>query len=411
MSPGDHSLDTTHVVETPRRNDAMRSRWRVVTARALVPILLALVVLFAFCCSRVAAQPVAGTPQPAFLPSLPHDRTGRALSAFDKAFYVQSAGKAYFRSAIGAGRANRWTQAEMIEMVEDAYQSTHKPVYRRMVVALERGLASDLGGTWTSCPWNDDIMWLVLSSLRAYDITGDAKCRDRAQRNFDAVYARAWDAAYGGLRIKTDSSYESMATNGAAIISACKLYRDLHVKSYLNTAVRIYRWVRTHLYDVRTGAVADGVLPGSASPPGRRGTINHANLFYNYGVMIGAADLLYRETHHSRYYQDASRALLHAQKTLTVNGILTDDSRKSNGNLGGLKGIFARWAVRFTTDNHISTYDSWFRQNAEAAWTHRNARGLMGPSWSAATSEGECRAWDCTSGVVMVVVAPAARRR
>lgn len=411
MSAGDPSFDKTHMVEMPRRNDAVRSRSRVVTAFALTGVVLALVVLFASCCGRVVAQPAAATPQATFLPSLPHDRTGSALSAFDKAFYVESGGKAYFRTAIGTGRANPWTQAEMIEMVEDAYQTTHKPVYRSMVVALERGVVSNLGGNWTRRPWNDDIMWLVLSSLRAYDITGNVKCRDRARRNFDAVYARAWDATSGGMRIATDSAYENMATNGVAIICACKLYQDLHQKSYLNKAIRTYRWVRTHLYDAKTGAVADGFSPDAASSSGRGGTVSHAQLSYNYGVLIGAANLLYQATHDNRYYQDASRALLYARQTLTVNGILRNESSDSNGNLGGLKGIFARWAVRFTTDNHISTYDSWFQQNADAAWAHRNSNGLMGPSWSVAPSENESRAWDCASGVVMVVVAPAAGKR
>ena len=40
-------------------------------------------------------------------------------------------------------------------------------------------------------------------------------------------------------------------------------------------------------------------------------------------------------------------------------------------------------------------------QNADAAWSHRNARDLMGQDWAAPTPKGELRAFDASSAVVL----------
>ena len=58
--------------------------------------------------------------------------------------------------------------------------------------------------------------------------------------------------------------------------------------------------------------------------------------------------------------------------------------------------------MKFVRDTHISSYDTWFQQNADAAWGHRNARGLMGQDWSAQTDIGVLQAWDCSSAVVLL---------
>ena len=365
---------------------------------AIIPLLL-LATIWAAACGGAPSATRSATPLPPFLPTLPGDRPGRALSAFDTAFYVQTGDRAYDRLTTAGGRADFWTQAEMIEMVEDAYQTSPQPVYKNMVLALQQGVAVLWGGRWTRRAWNDDIMWMTIASVRAYDITGKGLYLRWAKRNFDAVYARAWDAgAGGGLAWIQGSPYRNMTTNGPATIAASMLSRDLNDPTYLAKATRIYSWMRATLWDAKTGAVADGIT-GT--------TVRHVDLAYNYGTMIGAADQLYGLTHDRRYYDDALRTLRHARAVLTTpGGILKSEANGTNANLGGLNGIFARWAVRFTTDNHLSAYDPWFRKNAHAAWSHRNAQGLMGSDWTRQTRAGVLRSFDCSAGVVMVVVAP-----
>ena len=398
------SLSRNFVNRTPfmEHHHVPRRRADLGSTPAAAVLLLVVVGLLIAGCGGTAQATTGTAARPTFLPRLPHDRTGVALSAFDKAFYVQSGDKAYFRRTSAGRHANFWTDAEMIEMVEDAYQASPKPVYKRMVIALEKGVGANWGGKWTKRTWNDDIMWMTIASLRAYDITGEAKYLARAKQNFDGVYARAWDAkAGGGLVWITGSPYRNMTTNGPAAIVACMLYKDLHDNSYLAKAERIYHWMRSTLYDAKTGALADGVA-------GK--TLDQSQLSYNYGVFIGAANLLYQTTHDQVYYADALRALAHVRATMTANDILKSEAHGANGNLGGLNGIFVRWAARFTSDNNLTSYAAWFRQNADEAWAHRNRRGLMGPDWTTAPRNGLAQSFDCTSGVVVVAAADALAR-
>ena len=73
-----------------------------------------------------------------------------------------------------------------------------------------------------------------------------------------------------------------------------------------------------------------------------------------------------------------------------------------NGNLFGFKGIFSRWAVWFTRQNHITTFDPWFRLNADAVWSHRNGRGLIGPDWSRTMPISAFDSWGASSAVVLL---------
>jgi hypothetical protein len=100
------------------------------------------------------------------------------------------------------------------------------------------------------------------------------------------------------------------------------------------------------------------------------------------------------------YYNDAVNALDYTKDNLTRNGILK--AYRAGGDGGGFKGIFARWAAKFTRDNHITRYDSWFIKNAKTAWSHCNSRRVMEQDWSRQTGNGEVVAFDCSSAVVLM---------
>ena len=328
-------------------------------------------------------------------------RARAALHAFDRAFYVTSGLQAHYAQSTAGGRAVFWRQAELIEMQEDAYQNTGDPAAKKKIVALMRGVVSLDGRNWAKHTWNDDIMWMVIASIRAFELTGDTAYRTMAHRNFDAIYARSWSKDYGGgLWWTTARTQKNVTTSAPAAIAACKLARALHDPSYLRQAKGLFSWVRKTLYDVKSGAVWDSI---SAAKSGPGVVVNRAGLTYNQGTFIGAAGLLYQTTHDKVYYQDALRTLDFTKAHLTTNAILHSEISGSNGNFGGFKGIFCRWAVKFVHDNHIGSYDAWFRQNADIAWSHRNASDLMGPDWSVQTGAGVQQAWDYSSAVVLLV--------
>ncbi len=320
------------------------------------------------------------------------------------AFYVLGNGKAYFHTSTAGGHADFWKQAEMIEMVEDAYGATAAPADRQTVVDLLAGVQNLYGRRWTKRKWNDDIMWMVIATLRAYQITGDKQYLALARRNFDGVYARAWSSDLGGgLWWTTERTQKNVTTNAPAAIAACLLYRSTHDRTYLDEAVGLYDWLRSHLYNATTGVVYDNItVPAAGSS--QAGTLSQVILSYNQGSFIGAADLLHAATGQLSYYNDALRTLKASQKDLTTNGILHSESPGNNNNGGGFKGIFCRWAVRFTRDNHISAFNAWFTRNAETAWAHRNLRDLMGQDWPHLTTNGPLYSFDCSCGVVLLEV-------
>jgi predicted alpha-1,6-mannanase (GH76 family) len=338
-------------------------------------------------------------------------RVQAALAAFTTAFYVQTADRGFFKRSTAGGLAVFWTEAEMIEMVEDVYQSTGNPADKQMVVALMTGFLHEFGGNWTAGrTYNDDIMWMIIASLRAYDITGNVTYRNVAKLNFDRVYARSWDRVFGGgLWWTTDKSGKNTTTTAPAIIAACLLYQTLHERAYLVQAVDLYAWQRRHLFDAHTGAVFDGVTYASGGGSQGAGSgllVTRTRYTYNQGTFIGAAALLYQATAKAGYYDDALAALRYSKASLTRNDILQGVGESSQfGNRGGFKGIFARWAGWFVSQHHLTSYDAWFRQNAAAAWSQRNSRGLMGPNWFAPTGNGELTSFGCSSAVVMQAVA------
>jgi predicted alpha-1,6-mannanase (GH76 family) len=326
-------------------------------------------------------------------------RADAAIDAFDRAFYVQRGGRGFFRaSTASTGYAAFWRTAEMIEMVEDAADRSGDPVYRRMVAELARGVSWRWGGRWTAHRrYNDDVMWMVLAFVRAYAITGNEQLRDVARRNFDAVFARGWSADLGGgLWWTSDRNEKNACVNAPAAIAAVRLAGALGRPAYLTKAKRLYAWVRRSLYDAQTGAVYDRVYRDGDGTT----VVDRSTFTYNQGTFSGAGGLLYRATRDDGYRRDAGQALAFARGDLTEAGVVREEGDGGDG--GGFKGILARYAGDYLRHDATRTYEEWMAQNAQAAWSHRDARGLIAQDWSRPTPTGALHAFDASSAVVLL---------
>ncbi len=356
--------------------------------------------------SPASPFPDMSTPPTAGLSATSPAAASAAFDSFGAAFYRQfKKHRTYFATNTAGGYADFWKQAEMIEMVEDAYDGTHDPAYKQMIVDLETQYRWYYGKTWTNRIWNDDITWAVIAALRAYEITGVKQYLVLAQTNFDAMYARAWTPEFGGgMWWTTDKTQKDVTTTAPATIAACMLYKDTHDQAYLAKAKTMYAWIRANLYDVSTGAVYDHI---SHKANGKGKVVYPVQLTYNQGTFIGSADLLYQLTGDKTYYGDALRTLRHTETHLTHHGILPSEATGGNENGGGFKGIFMRYAVRFARDNHLTEFEPWFALNASAAWRHRDVRGLMDQNWARQTRGGLLYSWDCSAGVVLLEVVSA----
>lgn len=328
---------------------------------------------------------------------------GVAIDSFNDAFYVEHNGVGHYRQSTSGGRADFWKAAEMIEMVEDAYQRSGRHVYRHMIGALYKGFVARFGSDWMGNSYNDDIMWMVIACVRAYDITGNVMYRRQARRHFDQVYARAWSSDFGGGLWWTTARHEKNAcVNAPAVIAACELSAALHDPSYLAKAKKLFAWLRGNLFDPTSGLVYDHLYRGEGGRLFQAAATDVSAYTYNQGTFIGAAGLLYELTGIIRHRRDARLALTFAHDDLaTADGTLRSEG--SGGDGGGFKGIFARWATRFTSDNHFVAFDPWFQQNAGTAWSHRNAGDLIDQDWSGQTADDAVLySFDCSSAVVLL---------
>ena len=58
----------------------------------------------------------------------------------------------------------------------------------------------------------------------------------------------------------------------------------------------------------------------------------------------------------------------------------------------------------------ITSYDPWFRLNADMAWSQRNAADVVGWQWTAKTGTDALYSWDCSAAVAMMEVLLPARK-
>lgn len=337
-----------------------------------------------------------------------------AFDAYNNAFYVVKNGNGYYAKdteKAAPGRGQFWWVCEEIEAAEDAYDRTGSPVHKNMVAELLNGLNSVVSQTPDFAGWNefnDDVMWAVIALTRGYEITGNHAYLEQARGQFNCVWNRAWDDELGGgLWWKTDKKQKNACVNGPAAIAALLLARNTNDTLYHEQAKLLYRWLRATLVQPETGQVADNI--------DAHGVKNWMSFTYNQGTYIGAATLLYEATSDSDYLAHAAQAIDWTRHHLTGQqheNILNDEYDADDGGRHdgcGFKGIFVRWAAKYVkvVEAKNNATKNWLTANANAAWEHRNAAGLMWGQWSRSTpNDGVLTSWECSSGVVVTQCAP-----
>jgi len=377
---------------------------------------------------RAASAPAAATTDSP--PAVSAAQAEQAMASFNRVFCTNALGGRFYKKSTDGALADFWKEAEMTETAEDYYDLTHAAQYKDLVNSLCRGIYGRYGSDWMSIysavtherlgpRANDDIMWMVIAMARAYRVTGQTAYRTWAKQNFDRAYARAWSTDFGGglwWRSARIRPQKNTTTNAPAAIAACELARDFGTSStqgraYIAQAKSLYRWLRGHLFDARTGQVYDSV----SYAPDYSVIVNRLRFTYNQGSFIGAAELLHEITGAPAYLDDAQRAMTFTRDHLTTNGILQNDADHADQDAGGFKGVFARWALRFVRENRITSFTVWLERNATVAWAHRNASGLVGYDWSlcakdptTSTTSGTpthpLYSFDCSSAVAMMEI-------
>jgi predicted alpha-1,6-mannanase (GH76 family) len=288
----------------------------------------------------------------------------------------------YYKSAATGyvlGNGGWWGDAEMFEIVLDAYETTGDAVYKDMFEKLNRNFIARNNSDWSSNEYNDDIAWMVITTIRAYLMFGDQTYLSRAKSNFDKMYQRALLPS-GMLRWKERDSNTANGTNscinGPAEVAACYLAIATGDDGYYTKAKDLYALQRQYLYVPATGQVYDSFTWNNGAPT----NYNQWASTYNQGTFLGAAIMLYNRYGDEQYKEDAQMIMKFTREHLCdKNGVVSVCG--SGDDLQGFKGILMRYVRRLIVDLQQIDYVDWMQLNACHAYNNRNSYGVSWTAW------------------------------
>ncbi|MBB6672406.1 carbohydrate-binding protein [Cohnella nanjingensis] len=357
-----------------------------------------------------AAEGATATPAASQIGFSPSD-ADTAMKAFNQAFWDPNAKFFWSNSNRGTNYQGFWVEAELWELVMDAYLHTSdaglKATLRNQIDEIFDGTVAKYGADWTDNHFNDDIMWWAMGSARAYEITQEPRYLEKAKYYFDFVYDTQWEDSFanGGIWwMNTDHSTKNACINFPAAEAAVYLYNATKDDHYLEAATRIYRWGKTMLTD-GNGKVFDRIEMKNGAVP----DATH----YNQGTFIGSAVGLYRITGNRVYLDDAVKAAAFTQNHLVDgNGLLRYEG--PNGDLKGGKTILVRNLAylqqaldRSSEDVYkpfATQFKEWLAANTNTAWSNRNADGIVDGNWAGQLLSGTYESWSSAAAVEALTV-------
>ncbi|OWA37973.1 glycosyl hydrolase [Saccharibacillus sp. O16] len=273
-----------------------------------------------------------------------------------------------------------WWQAHVIDVFVDALERTDDIKYAERIEELAVHLRRSNGDTYLH-NYYDDMEWLALAFLRAYQATG----KDAYKQHVLELWAdirTAWnDNCGGGMAWKKDQlDYKNTPANAPAAILAARLYREFGDAEDLEWAKRIYAWNRDNLVDPQTGFVWDGL---NRLGDGR--IDKDWEFTYCQGVFLGAGVELYRCTGDRIYLEEARRTASACIERLCdpVSLKLPDEGIDDTGLF---KGILVRYLMLLLEEapDHRQVLEV---LNCNAALLWRQGidpyTGLCAPDWAA----------------------------
>ncbi|MFD0695869.1 glycoside hydrolase family 76 protein [Paenibacillus sp. GCM10027628] len=271
-----------------------------------------------------------------------------------------------------------WWQAHGVDSLVDAYVRTGSIEYKSYLEKMHQGILDRNGGAFPN-EFYDDMEWMALAWLRAYQATGDKTYKETAFLLWEDIKT-GWNEEQGGgiAWRKPQLDYKNTPANAPAVILAARLYKQFGNADDLVWAKKIYAWQKANLVDPDTGFVWDGKNREGD------GKIDKGWEFtYCQGVYIGAGVELYRATGENDYLADAVRTAQAAKNRLTspTTGMLPSES---NGDGGLFKGIFVRYLAELALEDpgQKESLDLLFT-NANSLWEYGRdgQRQMFSKSW------------------------------
>ncbi|MDR1865154.1 MAG: glycosyl hydrolase family 76 [Bacteroidales bacterium] len=274
-----------------------------------------------------------------------------------------------------------WPNAHALDVITDACLRSGDSFYKDYFDRWFEGVRRKNGNTWYNV-FYDDMEWIALAMLRAYNATDDGKWLAACREVWQDIKTGWNERGGGGIAWKKDQLWSKNAcSNGPPAILAARLYRQFGDEEDKEWAEKIYAWLRETLFMPGVGSVADNLNTET-------GVINSSWIFtYNQGTFLGAALELYEITGEKIYINDAVKAA-----DYTINALVNanDALLKSEGTGdGGLfKGIFVRYFAQLILSDGITEatrkkYLTFLKHNGETLWKQGTDKQwvLFAPYW------------------------------
>jgi predicted alpha-1,6-mannanase (GH76 family) len=331
-------------------------------------------------------------------------KTADTLQDKTYATFLSANGNYFVQNNAGNTNYNYWPQAHTMDALTDAYLRTKNEVYKQRMKSLLNGTRITNGNKLQN-EYYDDMEWLALSTLRAYEATNDADYLTAAGTLWTDIKTGVNSNQGGGIAWrKSQLDYKNTPANAPAIIFAARLYRLQKNEADLTLAKELYTWLKTTLVDPSSGIIWDGINGD------HDGQISKNKFTYNQGVFIGAGLELYNVTGDASYLADAVRTATATIKDLDISpgGLLKSEGQ---GDGGLFKGILVRYLTLLTLKEDVAAtdrdaYAKFLKYNAETLFVKGIGRPdyMISPDWKAKPS-GTTDLTTQISGVTMMEAA------
>lgn len=210
----------------------------------------------------------------------------------------------------------------------------------------------------------DDNQWIGIACMDAYQRTKNEKYLQQVKMVYDFMMTGFDTVSGGGLYWKEkDYSTKNTCSNGPGMLVALQLYRATRNKTYLDTALLLYKWVNKKLLSPQSLYYDNIQLPS--------GKVDKRIFTYNAGTMLQSSVILYHLTKEKKY-------LTHAKKIAEAS-LPYFYKNKSFPDNYWFNAVLMRGYLELYKANHNKKYIKAMQQYGETIWqkeiTHQKLIG------------------------------------
>lgn len=268
-----------------------------------------------------------------------------------------------------------WWHAHALDALLDGYlrslDQKYSDRFRQEVMGTFR-----MNGNTFLHNWYDDMEWMALALLRAYDIFHEETYREAVLAIWEDIKTAWNDYCGGGMAWKKDQrDYKNTPANAPAAILAFRLYQRFGNKEDLAWGERIYFWNRDNLMDPETCFIWDGM-----NREGDGKIDKDWKFTYCQGVVMGAAVEYYKITGNGEHLELARKIACRA-----VDELAGEDRifySEGEDDCGLFRGIYFRYLFEvIAAAQGCFELEEVIRINARAVAKAIDEDGLIGKEW------------------------------